>query len=245
MYSPIVIRIEYSLRNPRAGVHFVLPDPHVVSNRYPHLYTQNHPGSARLWMPCVDAYQERCVWELQCTVPRTVKDALQASGDLLRFPEEEFDELPEMIVVASGELLEQFVPANAPNKKTFHYKLQTAACASSILLAVGPFEVVPIPGWERLISMKSHDVPVPDEDHLDAPHSSPTELSQDYGAGGYAFCLPGWEDDMQYTISFLGQSLDILEQYVGASYPFASFKLVFVEDAYNPVITGASIAIAR
>lgn len=54
--------------------------------------------AARSWVPCIDSLWERCTWELEIIVPRYLEEAPP--------PDEPEDRSPVM-VVASGELVEQ------------------------------------------------------------------------------------------------------------------------------------------
>ena len=72
------------------------------------------------------------------------------------------------------------------------------------MLAVGPFQVARIPGWEPKQNSPSIDESaVPDTDLLDTIN---VELDQKT-TGGYAFCLPGYYDDMMNTIQTIHQVL--------------------------------------
>lgn len=116
-FSPIVVNIAYSLRNPVDGVEFVLPDdthPYVsflidyasskyeqLPQRIPHVYTTpSCPDAARCWVPCVDNLWEKCTWEFEFVVPRYLEEVDDR---------DEFDtnELSPTIVSCSGELVEQ------------------------------------------------------------------------------------------------------------------------------------------
>lgn len=75
-----------------------------------HMFTYGH--SARLWFPCVDSFAEPCTWKLEFTV----------------------DEC--LTAVSCGELLDVvYTPDH--RRKTFHYVVNTPACAPNIALAIG------------------------------------------------------------------------------------------------------------
>ena len=116
-FSPIVLHITYSLRNPVDGFEFVLPNdsyPHVSFvpavveglylhpfQRVPHAYTTpSSPDSARCWVPCIDNLWEKCTWEFEFVVPRYLEESVGSDDD------EPTDASP-TIVVCSGELVEQ------------------------------------------------------------------------------------------------------------------------------------------
>jgi hypothetical protein len=62
--------------------------------------------------------------------------------------------------------------------------------------------------------------------------------------GGYAFCLPGNSEDVSNTVIALNEAMEHMQKYVGVSFPFTSFKLVFVDLPYSNLMTGAGIALA-
>jgi len=74
MYRQMVVRIEYNLHHPTAGVRFVGCEP--GDNRYPHVYTTNDtlPGSTSSWLLCMDGLSERCPWQFDITVPKRIRD---------------------------------------------------------------------------------------------------------------------------------------------------------------------------
>lgn len=74
------------------------------------MFTYGH--SARLWFPCVDSFAEPCTWKLEFTVDES------------------------LTAVSCGELLDVvFTPDH--RRKTFHYVVNTPACAPNIALAIG------------------------------------------------------------------------------------------------------------
>ncbi|KNC99010.1 uncharacterized protein SPPG_05960 [Spizellomyces punctatus DAOM BR117] len=186
---PIIqVQVTFILTEPRSGLHFVLPDALVTPDRYPQLYSNNQTSSARLWIPCIDRYQERCTWDIQCRL-----------GDR------------EMLVLCSGELDEQVLHPVDATKKISSYVLSNPVCPASIMLAIGPFDTF----------IRDHDI----------------------SDGGYAFCLPGRREQLEYTTSFVAQALAFFEQYLGVPFPFGSYKQVFLEDTYNPAAVGATLAV--
>jgi aminopeptidase N len=77
------------------------------------------------------------------------------------------------------------------------------------------------------------------------PTKTPFALSMELleGDGGYALCFPGLELKLQYTVEKTQQQMDFVVNHVNAAYPFSSFKLVFVDECYTSVMTGAGIII--
>ncbi|EDW93975.2 transcription initiation factor TFIID subunit 2 [Drosophila yakuba] len=113
------IRIEFSLENPKYGIHFVIPpastDEETQINSS-HMFTNCYENSTRLWFPCVDSFADPCTWRLEFTVDKN------------------------MTAVSCGELLEVIMTPDL-RKKTFHYSVSTPVCAPNIALAVGQFEI--------------------------------------------------------------------------------------------------------
>ncbi|KAK9727981.1 hypothetical protein K7432_001433 [Basidiobolus ranarum] len=233
MFTPLVIRIDFAVVNPKAGVNFILPDPQVNPYRFPHVYTCNEtfPGQVRLWLPCIDRMHERCTWEMEYIVDQTLQDS---SGDNVT----EEEEALEMVVVSSGELIEQTSHPIEPTKKIFHYILAIPSPAFSISFAAGPFEVVKLSSSDGQVEKSSED----------AGGKSTSEIfmntdDSEGTSGMFAFCLPGWIDETANSCEFLNKALEFYAQELG-SYPYSSFKLVFVEDAPDIMMYSATMTIA-
>ncbi|XP_046544224.1 transcription initiation factor TFIID subunit 2-like [Haliotis rubra] len=122
----IRISIEFSLDNPKGGVHFVVPNIEgSLAERGAHMFSYGHENSSRLWFPCVDTFSEPCSWKLEFTVDR------------------------EMTAVSCGDLIEVIYTPDM-KKKTFHYYLSTPTAAPNIALAVGPFEILVDPNMHEV-----------------------------------------------------------------------------------------------
>jgi transcription initiation factor TFIID subunit 2 len=191
----------------------------------PYLYVNNGAWGPRSWFPCVDKDNVKCTWELEITVPVDVDEALGFKTQLNRG----------MVAIASGDLVDHLVHPINEKKKIFVYSISTPVAASSIILAVGPFESTGIRGWGRS-NASQVDSSVPDLEEMDRP----TEGR--FSGGGRTFYLYGQRARVEQSTKFLHQALDFLEQYMG-SYPFSSYKQVFVDDTYSIVSTGATMAI--
>lgn len=72
-YTPIQIKVEYELCNPKNGLNFVC---HSDDKNLWHAYTVNseYNISTSSWVPCIDNLWERCTWSIDISIPRTVKD---------------------------------------------------------------------------------------------------------------------------------------------------------------------------
>ncbi|BFF97516.1 transcription initiation factor TFIID subunit 2 [Drosophila madeirensis] len=113
------ISIEFSLENPKSGVHFVIPQADKDDEKLlncSHMFTNCYENSSRLWFPCVDSFADPCTWKLEFTVDKN------------------------LTAVSCGELIEVQMTPDL-RRKTFHYSVTTPVCAPNIALAVGPFEI--------------------------------------------------------------------------------------------------------
>ncbi|KAF8140663.1 hypothetical protein EV363DRAFT_1313061 [Boletus edulis] len=203
-FMPIVVRIEYSLRNPVDGIQFVLPTD-AYPYRVPHAYTiPSSPDAARCWVPCVDDFWEKCTWEFEFVVPRYLEEP-----DLMQRDEDgEFNERQEAtptVVVCSGDLVEQVAHPNNSNKTIFLFSQTVLTSVQHVAFAAGPFHV-----------------------HSIAADSS-EEASGVTQPLMYAFCLPGQESMLHTSTSFLRSAMNFYSTDFG-SYPFGSFKVVAVDE---------------
>ena len=96
--------------------------------RFPHVYTTLSPisGSACAIFPCIDDVHERCTWDLEITVPRTLGDIRRAArgerqgerqgeangGPISDLGLDELDEFSDLdlVVVCSGDLQDEVCP---------------------------------------------------------------------------------------------------------------------------------------
>lgn len=217
-YLPLVVRIEYSLKNPVDGLQFVLPSD-AYPFRVPHMYTSpSSPDAARCWVPCVDNLWERCTWEFEFVVPRS----LDADGDSLTGPNYN------VIVVCSGEFQQQIIHPLDPDKVIFLFEQQALTSVQHICFVAGPFHVMPLAA-----------TPAATGNRLD----STIDVSAVGQPRMHAFCLPGHERHLVTTANFLPQAMRHFIQEVG-SYPFSSFKLVFVDDLIAQRHDGATMCLA-
>ncbi|TPX68903.1 hypothetical protein SpCBS45565_g02812 [Spizellomyces sp. 'palustris'] len=246
-FATIQVQVTFTLTEPRSGLHFFLPDALVAPDKYPQLYSNNQTSSARLWIPCIDRYQERCTWDIQCVTPRTLRDALPETfgpggvGD--EIDEETGQRLGdrEMLVLCSGELDEQVLHPVDTTKKISSYVLSNPVCPASIMLAIGPFDGIPISEWMSATVPK--DMNADEQEEVDTAGADAFIRDRNICDGGYAFCLPGRREQLEYTTSFVAQALAFFEQYLGVPFPFGSYKQVFLEDTYNPAAVGATLAV--
>ena len=148
-FTPLKIYIEYVIENVRDGAHFVGCDP--GSGQYPHVYTQNwmRPGSAWCLFPCVDDLQARCTWDISIKCPTTLAIALSNESNHHGNKSQAEVKITsttqpnkEMVVLCSGDLIDDIVDKDDPKKKTVSFNCNSLLSARQIGFAIGPFEDV-------------------------------------------------------------------------------------------------------
>ncbi|TPX45428.1 hypothetical protein SeLEV6574_g03876 [Synchytrium endobioticum] len=235
-YKPFKMRIYYSLMNPKAGIQCVMPvlDIPPLSHRWPHMFTCSEWEASRLWMPCAQKTYSRSTWDFEFHIPRTVRDALPQSMHSA-FSEDALSR--KMLLVCSGELVEQCMHPQETSKTIFKYIMDKKATASSMAWSVGPYEMIEINGWKGNVAGRLAG-------ERGVANSANTD--EEIEGSGFAFCLPGHQDEMKYTVNtnkFVGQACDFLTRRVYSPYPYRSFKLVFVEESPRSFTAAASIGI--
>ena len=200
------ILIEYSISHPYEGLQVIKPTES-SPYRVPHIYTSlTCPDAARCWTPCVDSLWERCTWELEFIVPRFLS-AIGEDGI-----EDEQDE--PVVVVSSGDLIEQVAHPSISSKTIFHYAQSLPTTVQHIAFAAGPFNVLPI------------------------PHSSNSTSSTML----HAFGPPGSVKDLASSVAIIPRALHFYSTEFG-TYPFSSFKVVFVHDPPTDVQISSTLVI--
>ncbi|KAI0660528.1 hypothetical protein C8Q70DRAFT_976084 [Cubamyces menziesii] len=216
-YRQIEVTITYSLKNPADGVQFVLPSE-AYPTRVPHVFTTpSSPDAARCWVPCIDNLWEKCAWDFEFVVPRSLEQHDPASDD--EDEPEESDDYP-TVVICSGELVEQVAHPYNSSKTIFLFSQPVATSIQHIAWAAGPFHV----------------------------HTIPADLSAAEDASGTtqplmdAFCLPGHEAFLSSTVAFMRSAMSFYVTEFG-SYPFGSYKLVFVEELPSQRYDAATLSL--
>ncbi|KAG2226887.1 hypothetical protein INT45_010166, partial [Circinella minor] len=231
-FAPITIRVEYTLENPRTGLIFVDPDELVAPYRYHHLYTINQPlpGATRSWLPCIDRIHDRCTWDMDFIVPNKLGSLPNSKNG----EDMTDDEYPSM-VVCSGEMVEQVVHPLDPSRKIVRYNLSVPTAAPFIGFAIGPFEMI------KLTPSQLQEEVLTGAD-LDESQQQSLMAEINMMANIFAFALPGRQEDLTVSCSFLMHAMHFYAQEYG-SYPFSDYKLVFVEDAWSETSSSASLTI--
>ncbi|CAH7673331.1 expressed protein [Phakopsora pachyrhizi] len=204
-FEPFTIRIEYSV--PTSAKYHHLPNSSIClveDPLSPHLFTNS--TSARSWIPCLDSLWERCTWELEFIVPRFIKLIDNSQADSVDHS---------VIVVSSGECLEQVIHPSDLRKAIFYYSQPILTSVQHLAWVVGPLEVLDL-------SPSSHKSP--------SIFDNRDDLNHDESLGQiklYAFCLPNKKSQLLGTVQFLSQVFSFFTGEYG-SYPYSSYKVVFV-----------------
>ena len=218
-YTNVKIRIEYSLKNPTTGLHFVGGKGSSLSKNEWYAYTSNtsYGVSTSSWVPCVDSLVDKCSWTLDIGVPKTVKQigvskligALDSNTLNATEDDEDEDESTEISVVF-GDFAGQKENAHPVDlaKKSVSIDLYNATSAHHIGFVVGPFVQVPLINFQ-------------DDDAAREKDTSSVPIA--------VYCFPHQTSDALNTTIFMHKALDFFSKEFG-SYPNASCALVFIND---------------
>lgn len=195
-YAPITVRIYYSLAQSCEALQIVLPTQE-APYRVPHLFTTPAcPDFSRCWVPCIDSLWERCTWELEFVVPKEVE------GE-------------PVVVVGSGDLVEQVIHPHNSQKVIFYYSQPVPTSVQHIAFAAGPFVL--------------YDVPL-------------SRNNEEKHGQILSFCLPGREEEMYASVGVIHQAFDFFSREFG-SYPFGSFKVAFIDDPILDVHNASTLTL--
>lgn len=243
-FQPLTVSIAFSVSNFRDGLNFVGLGG--GDQRFPHVYTRHsvEPGTASCIFPCVDDPAMRCTWELFIKCSRTLGDALKGrpkpSGHSkkpqtnailngvnglypLDGPElDDDDKLLEMMVVCSGEMLNEVVDPDDSSKKIVSFEVGTIVAPQHIGFSIGPFEQVDLSEFREQ----------EDEEKLGQGQSVPVS----------AFCLPGRAEEVRNTCAPMAHAMDWFSLNF-AGFPFQEYKMVFINDQVRDVEHTAGLSI--
>ncbi|KAG0354057.1 hypothetical protein BGZ54_001872, partial [Gamsiella multidivaricata] len=246
-FAILTVRIDFRLENPSAGVFFNGPDPINAPNRAHSVYTINQPlpGATRLWLPCLDRLAERCTWDIDFIVPAYAPDE-EFAEDEEGWSPEDYDEDEKVQVICSGDLIQQTTHHSIPSKNVFHYNIPVPTPAASISFVAGVFEVIKLSREDYALQDIEDDGDTGDmEDGEREASEKPTAASAQIRGSMpdmFAFCPPGRAAELRHTCGFMTKAMEFFMHEIG-SYPFSSFKMVFVEDAWASTFTSATMAV--
>ena len=213
--------------------------------RFPHVFTSAISDiGARTWVPCSDSPRERCTWDLELVAPRILASATSSSrpdkavngsiengqdvndGDDDEDEEEEEEEVDgewPISVIASGELIEQVVHPDRSDRVIWHFAQVSPCSVQQIGWAVGPFIITEVQGTRKL---KERQEGI--EEGEEEVQEEEEESLQDEGPKINALCLPGREEEMEYTVGVLRKAMEFYTTTFG-SYPFATYSVAFID----------------
>ncbi|KAJ5766253.1 uncharacterized protein N7511_003869 [Penicillium nucicola] len=232
-FSALTVNIEFVIESIRDGLQFVGVEH--GDRRYPHAYTTNslESGIGCPLFPCVDDTSSRCSWDISITCPsslggvfdRKSKTAPGSSTPSRPRPQTRQlsadDEGLDMSVVCSGDLTDDIVDPKDPSRKTVSFSSYSPLGAQQIGFAIGPFEYVNLADFRES-----------DQDEQLGQNAIPL----------HAFCLPGRADEVQNTSFPMAQAIDFFSLSYG-SYPYASYKICFVDDVPTDSLPTACLSI--
>ncbi|KAG0279219.1 hypothetical protein BGZ95_001952 [Linnemannia exigua] len=234
-FATLNVRIVFKLENPTAGVFFVGPDPINAPNPL--------PGATRLWLPCLDRLSERCTWDIDFIVPAFAPEE-DLDEDVEGWSPDDYGDDEKVQVICSGDLLQQTRHPSVQTKTIFHYSIPVPTPAASISFVAGVFEVIKLKPQDYAIQEQGDDTETGERDDDEDDVAEKPSAAQIRGSipDMFAFCPPGRASELRHTCAFMVKAMEFFMHEIG-SYPFASFKMVFVEDAWAPTFTSASMAI--
>lgn len=235
-FTALTVTIDFVIENIRDGLQFVGLES--GDRRYPHAYTTNSLGYGACCplFPCVDDPLSRCTWEFSIKCPcslgdmfdRKSRDHSGASGPSRSKPasgHERYiapdDETLDLSVVCSGDLTDEIIDPKDPTKKTVSFACYSPLSAQQLGFAVGPFEYINLSDFRES-----------DQDEQLGLNAIPL----------HAFCLPGRGDEVRNTCFPMAKAIDFFSLSYG-SYPFASYKICFVDDTPDATLPTACLSI--
>ncbi|PQE29978.1 hypothetical protein CJF32_00000651 [Rutstroemia sp. NJR-2017a WRK4] len=245
-FQPLTVTIPFTTTRFREGLHFVGVDE--GDARFPHAYTKHsiEPGMASSIFPCVDDPAMRYSWDISIKCSRTLGDALKrrsiehghkSNHHKSMFPnglteseradvEESFlseeEKLLEMVVVCSGEQVDEVIDLDDSSKKIVTFQCASDIAAMHVGFVIGPFEQVDLSEYRE------------DEDE--------ERLGQGQSTAIFGYCLPARTEELRNTCAPLAHAIDYFVLNFG-SFPFSESKFIFVDDQINDIEHTASLSI--
>ncbi|ANZ75996.1 BA75_02186T0 [Komagataella pastoris] len=239
LYTPFVLKINYSLRVPKNGIIFNGGSHTTIEKTQWFCHTINNDigCSASSWMPCIDNFYEKNTWELQLIVPKTVGDIGQTKpigetnskqpnddddDDMIDSYQETDEEMTREIkvVLPDFESVKESPHILDHSKKIVSVQLyNNPVAAHHIGFFVGPFEQLPASTFK-----------FQDQSHpkiLDGEETSHDDFTSNVAARVYF--LPSQKEMVLNTCLALYKNLDFYSKEFG-SYPFSTYSMVFVDN---------------
>ncbi|KAG7664263.1 taf2 [[Candida] subhashii] len=248
MYTPIQLKIIYSLKNPNNGVNFITNND--IDRKSWHAYTRNsdYNVSTSSWVPCIDNLWDRNTWSLEVNIPRTVRDIgnprIIGSKEAIRFARNKNkrhqDDIDEEdggasgggddddidnydLVVCSGDfnnVKETPHPIDL-SKKVVSWSVFNPVCAHHVGWALGCFSSFTLSDSIEGQGTKS------DQDDASGEPNEYEEKESTYSPVT-VYALPHHIELARNTCIMANKAIDYFSKEFG-SFPFSSFCIVFVK----------------
>lgn len=226
--APITIRIDYSLADPVDAIQCIRSNPGAPWKQS-HLYVSpTCPDFARCWVPCVDSLWERNTWELDFIVPSTLADeSTGAEGQ----ESSAAAASQEVVVVCTGDLMGKARHPHSSSKLIYSFQQAAPTSCHHIAFAAGPFVPLDLNADSQTAKTAAEAT-----DPLLASDEAPEIIPL------LAFCLPGREQELRCSTAVARTAMDYFSREFG-SYPFGSYKMVFVEETVTEVHSASTMTL--
>lgn len=247
IFTPIYLKIEYELVNPKNGVNFITHSP---DRRNWHAYTTNatHSISTSSWVPCIDNLWDRCTWSIEVNIPRTVKDignprvvgsrtrlrARRREKDDFEYEEDDDDADNRDLVVCCGDFnnVKETPHPIDRLKKVVSWSIFNPVCAHHVGWALGCFD--------SFVLVDEVD----DEKEQGLFKDDMYEGEKDVKQPVTVYCLPDNVELARNTAIFSNNALDFFVREFG-SFPFSSYAIVFVEGSTTDANSFAGLSVVH
>ncbi|KAI5956915.1 taf2 [Candida jiufengensis] len=243
VYTPIQIKIEYVLKNPKNGLNFVTNDD--INKRSWHAYTTNsdYNVSTSSWVPCIDNLNSRSTWTIEVSVPRTLNDIghprLIGSKEALRYHQErnrrnennddddieDTDDNPDLVVCAADINNVKETPHQIDlSKKVVSWSIFNSVSAHHVGWAVGFFDSFVLADHSASENNDFDDINDNDNNDFNEKESTSSPIT--------IYALPEDMELAKNTCIIANKALDYFSNEFG-SFPFSSYSFAFVK--FSPV----------
>ena len=133
--------------------------------------------------------------------------------------------------------MEQIIHPHNPNKTIFHFSQAAPTSVQHIAFAYGPFSIVDISPSAQQAQTDPNDPSAEEQREAEV-----LALEAEGQLQMHAFCLPGREEELQTSVGFMTRALEFFVEEFG-SYPFSSYKMVFVDDSPVTMFNSAALGL--
>ncbi|PRT56465.1 Transcription initiation factor TFIID subunit 2 [Wickerhamiella sorbophila] len=224
-YQPLTVRVAFEVSGSNSGFNFVGGQNSSLPRSKWHAYTTSAllGASTSCWLPCVDGLWELSTWEIEVSVPKTLKDVdrrgLMTDNTKDEDNEEDEEGEHEILAVCNNNSPSQVVDPTASHKKIVSFELFNPVSAHHLGFAVGPFVQTPM---------------TQSTDDLDESGTSSVPFS--------VFALRESVDMVKHCCGIFVKAMDFFNRDFG-SFPYSSYSLCFVSDMPETTADAAGLTI--